>query len=434
MRLNWFERRVLDGMPTVEGRLIVALSGGADSVALLASLSTIGVDCVAAHCNFHLRGAESDRDERYVRDVCDRLGVRLYVRHFDVKSYRKSCGGSVSLEMACRDLRYEWFESLRLELGAGGIAVAHNADDNAETLMLNLMRGTGISGLRGMLPLTERHIVRPMLHIHRSDIERYLSERGLDFVTDSTNLANDFSRNKMRNMVMPVMRKCFPNADAGIQHTLTLMAETDAFYHDAVAARLHEYVVDENTLDLRRLVSDDAHARLLLYEWCRDKGISPSCIDDILQCDNSGRRFPLANGSYLLVDRGRLIHVFENEYDRMWNFEDVFEMTVNPVDQFAPVRDACIAYFDESVLDGEPWQVRSWQEGDIIEPYGMRGRRKVSDLFTDAKVPLCDKSAIPLLVKDGQILWVAGLRASRYYPVTERTERFVTLRYREKIR
>lgn len=432
MKLNWFEQRVADGMPPVVSPLIVALSGGADSVALLAALSSIGMTCVAAHCNFHLRGAESDRDEQYVRDVCARLNVRLYVKHFDVESYRQSCRGSVSVEMACRDLRYEWFETLRLDLGADAVAVAHNADDNAETMLLNLMRGTGISGLRGMLPRTARHIVRPMLHIHRCDIERYLAELGLEFVTDSTNLINDYSRNKMRNLVMPVMRKCFANADIGIQHTLSVMAETDAFYRDAVAVRLQKYVVDENTLDLRRLVSEDVHARLLLYEWCSDKGLSSSVIDDILHCDSSGRRFPLSDGEYLLVDRGRLIHVEALKTYREWNFDEIFELSVASTDQFIPVRDACIAYFDESVLDGEPWQVRSWHEGDIIEPFGMHGRRKVSDLFTDAKVPVSKKHAIPLLVKNGRILWVAGIRASRYFPVTERTERFVTLRYRKK--
>ena len=205
------------GLFTPDDRVLVTLSGGADSVALLHVLLELGYDCVAAHCNFHLRGEESMRDERFVRALCDKLGVQATFVDFDVDSYVSE--RKVSVEMACRELRYRWFEQMRRQFGCRVIAVAHHADDSAETFFLNLMRGTGLAGLAGIKP-RNGVIVRPMLCVGRQDVEAYLAQLQQDYVTDSTNLESEYRRNKIRNIVLPALRKCFPGSDAALSATM----------------------------------------------------------------------------------------------------------------------------------------------------------------------------------------------------------------------
>ena len=188
---------------TLHDKVLVALSGGADSVALLRVLLVLGYHCEAAHCNFHLRGEESDRDERFVNELCKGLGVTLHVTHFDTVAYASR--HHVSIEMAAREMRYDWFEQLRKERGMAVIAVAHHRDDSVETFLLNLVRGTGIQGLKGIAPKNGA-IVRPLLDVGRTDILAFLASIGQDYVMDSTNQRDEFTRNKLRLNVLPLLR------------------------------------------------------------------------------------------------------------------------------------------------------------------------------------------------------------------------------------
>ncbi len=205
------------------GRVIATVSGGADSVAMLAAINASGAEVIAAHCNFHLRGKESMRDEQHVRELCDSLGVKLRTIDFDIEAYVSS-HKSVSVEMACRDLRHEWFARLLSELNADRIATGHNADDNIETLFLNLMRGSGTSGLRGMLPDTGK-IWRPLLSFHRPEILEYLKEKNLSYVTDSTNLDSDYRRNFLRNDIIPLLRSRWAGFDKALDRSISLLRE-----------------------------------------------------------------------------------------------------------------------------------------------------------------------------------------------------------------
>lgn len=209
-------------------RIIVALSGGADSVALVAALSSIAefsrqqsITIVAAHCNFHLRGEESMRDQHFVESLCTQLHVPLEIKDFDVYGYKASHPGT-SLEMACRDLRYDWFKSLMTEHEADRVATGHNADDNIETLFLNLLRGSGTSGLKGMIEDTGT-ILRPLLSIHRCQIIEYLESRNLSYITDSSNLTSDFRRNFLRNDVLPLLRQRWPGLDKSLDRSIRLI-------------------------------------------------------------------------------------------------------------------------------------------------------------------------------------------------------------------
>ena len=213
-------------------KILVALSGGADSVALLRVLLALGYTCEAAHCNFHLRGKESDRDENFVRGLCNELNILLHVVHFDTQTYATK--HRISIEMAAREMRYEWFEKLRQECDASVIAVAHHRDDSVETFLLNLIRGTGINGLKGIAPLNG-HIVRPLLNVSRQDILQYLEHLHQDYVTDSTNLQDEYMRNKIRLNILPLLGELNPSVSESIAETANRLAETSLVYNKEMA-------------------------------------------------------------------------------------------------------------------------------------------------------------------------------------------------------
>ena len=210
-------------------KVLVALSGGADSVALLRVLTDLGYLCECAHCNFHLRGEESDRDEWFVRSLCQELQVPLHVKHFETESYAKE--KQVSIEMAARELRYAWFEELRKETEAVVIAVAHHRDDSVETFLLNLIRGTGINGLKG-IQSKNGNIVRPLLETSREDILDYLAHLKQDYVTDSTNLQDEYMRNKIRLNLLPIMKEMNPSIMESIQETAQKLADAAVIYNE----------------------------------------------------------------------------------------------------------------------------------------------------------------------------------------------------------
>ena len=224
---------------------LVALSGGADSVVLLSLLKEHGFNVHAAHCNFRLRGAESDRDEAFCVDLCRQLDVELHRVHFDTRTYADL--HKVSIEMAARELRYRWFEQLRQDIGAAGICVAHHRDDSVETLLLNLVRGTGLRGMTGIQP-RNGYILRPLLCVSRTEIEAFLAERGQKYVTDSTNLEADVLRNKVRLQVLPLLCELNPAVSENIQRTAENLGEAQ----EVLDAILDNYK-DSNVLELSEL-------------------------------------------------------------------------------------------------------------------------------------------------------------------------------------
>lgn len=218
-------------------KIIVTISGGADSVALILSLSSVkDLEIIAAHCNFHLRGEESMRDQRFVENLCSSLGIKLFLKDFDVNAYLTK-NPSLSVEMACRELRYDWFFKLMDSLGADRIATGHNADDNIETLFLNLLRGSGSSGLKGMLPDTGK-IIRPLLSIHRKELEEYLLQKDQPFIVDSSNLSSDFRRNYLRNEIIPLLRERWPGLNKALDRSIELLRAENRVIEQAVADHL----------------------------------------------------------------------------------------------------------------------------------------------------------------------------------------------------
>ena len=421
-----------------EQRIIVAISGGADSVALLAAMTALGYNCAAAHCNFHLRGEESDRDTRHVADICDRLGVDLSIKHFDIDARRRATGESV--EMACRALRYEWFARLADSQQCRTVAVAHHLADNTETMLLNMMRGTGISGLTGMQPRNGL-IIRPMLDCTRHEIESYLKERDIRFVNDSTNASNDYLRNRVRNIIIPAMENCFPNASHAMKHTMECLSDTERFYRQALEEKRNVYMSEDNsTIFLLRLAENEPMARLLLYEWIRPYGFNVSQASDMLTKARCGAEFTAGN-TRISINRGTA-EISDITSDGLPNTQSnhivdisrsihtpvAIAASMHPASEFKPERNPRVMCLDEKVLlDNPVFELRHWQQSDRIAPFGMSGTRKLSDVFSDAKLSVNEKRRIWILTRNGIIIWVAGLRASRHFAITPATKRYLRL-------
>ena len=413
-------------------RILVALSGGADSVALLRILLATGYKCHAAHCNFHLRGEESMRDERFVRDLCQRLEVPLSVKDFDVAAWQQEHGGSV--EMACRELRYAWFKQEVERLHCTRIAVAHHADDQVETFFINLLRGTGIKGLAGM-QRENGYIWRPMLNVTRAQVLEYLDIIGQDYVTDSTNSQNEYRRNRLRNVVLPSIEQEFPNAKAQIHKTSQNLASD---------FELLEWLVADQRLDLPYIdiedVVDHPYADALLYHHIRELGFNrDQCRQAIEAAKNEhcGRQF--AAGKYLLVVNRKTFQVIE-QYEEPWESEIPFDVTADtksPINitsyrgntPFSPRM--CInglrVAFNTQLLDCKRIVLRHWRQGDRFQPFGMKGTKLVSDLFSDLKLDYDDKKRAWLLEADGEIIWVVGLRSSAHYTVPIGSQDYIIL-------
>ena len=420
--------------------LVVAVSGGADSVALLAALADEGYPCVAAHCNFHLRGDESMRDMRFVESLTEKLGIDLYVKDFNVPAAMAETGESV--EMACRRLRYDWFDELLNTLGGADVAVGHHREDNVETFFLNLARGTGIAGLTGM-SYRRGSVVRPLLDCTRAQIEAYLAGRGLDYVTDSTNAEDDYMRNRLRNRLLPYFNNLMPGALEGVERTMAMLTEAKSIYDKAVELAAERYgSVDSGSIDVGRMAESDTNAATLLFELLRPAGFTRTQSDNVLVDPmRSGVAFEAPAGcSRAELSRGVLTIVrgIDGVDDREYEItldEDITEPLHIAVTRhesaaaFVPDKSQRVLCLDESVLDGSPRLcLRHWCRGDRIRPFGMSGSRLVSDLFSDAKMTAAQKRDTWLLTRDDRILWVLGVRTSAHFPVGKRTKGYIELR------
>ena len=414
-----------------EGLHLVALSGGADSVAMLLILKELGYRIEAAHCNFHLRGEESNRDEDFVKELCRKQDIPFHVIHFDTKEY--AALHQVSIEMAARELRYGYFRQLRQDIGADKVCVAHHRDDAVETLLMNLMRGSGVHGLTG-IRAHHGEIVRPLLAVSRQEIEEYLHSIGQDFVTDSTNLVDDVLRNKIRLNVLPLLEKINPNVAENIGKTARFMQETEKVVEAAIRQQQEE-LIEHDAQNETETVSIETlqqlpSPELFLYEWLSKKGFNTTQVEQLTEHLNgiSGRAFETPDHT-LLIDREYLILARRKapmkslripEEGRYRIDEDICIDIKSLENVFVSKSDDCITIDKAKVK--YPLTVRPIANGDAFIPFGMTGRKLVSDFLTDKKCSLLEKRN-QLVVTDceGQILWLVGKRTDNRFRVTEQT-------------
>ena len=397
---------------------LVALSGGADSVALLLLLDEMGCQLHAVHCNFHLRGEESDRDERFCEQLCQQKNIPFHRIHFDTLTYAEA--HKISVEMAARELRYRYFEQLRKDIGAAGVCVAHHRDDTVETVILNLVRGTGLRGLTGIQP-KNGNILRPLLGVSRAEIEEYLRKKGQEYVTDHTNLETDVLRNKVRLQVIPLLRQLNPAVSENIQRAAENLSDAQAVLDAVMLPYQHVKELDLNQL------TDTASREYITFEWLKNYGFNGTQVRQVLTAE-TGRVFSSPQGYDVLVDRGHLL--VEPSLKPMKNLRIPEEGTYVLDDQTRisvkrePVwisRDAAMATVDASRVRF-PLTVRRVEEGDWMIPFGMEGRKLLSDLMTDRKMTVFEKRR-QLVVVDGEgnMVWLVGIRTDNRCRVSSDT-------------
>lgn len=421
-----------------DGKYLVALSGGADSVCLLRVLIELGYQVEAIHCNFNLRGKESDRDELFCDNLCKSLQVPFHRVHFDTREYASL--HHVSIEMAARDLRYGYFKQLCHDIQANGICVAHHRDDCVETMLINLVRGTGIHGLTGIAPKNEL-IIRPLLEVGRQEIIEYLEAIHQDYVTDSSNLIDDVVRNKIRLNVIPLLREINPSASENIARTATRLVEAERLFDWALEKRAEECVMmkdNESIVIDFRLASQNEY---ILFHLLSPYGFSPIQIEQISENDGeqSGKEWQSVS-HIALIDRDRLlVHRLEEKRSPMLIPEEgkyVFSSKVSlSFQQFERHADFVIRRCkDVACLDADmvqfPLTVRYVENGDRFVPFGMNGSKLVSDFLTDCKMSLYDKRQ-QLVVTDAQhhIIWLVNQRLDHRFRITEKTKRILLIRF-----
>ena len=409
-------------------KYLVALSGGADSVCLLLKMIEEGRSVEAVHCNFHLRGDESDRDEAFVVSLCERLGVPLHRVHFDTREY--AALHKVSIELAARELRYRYFEQLRRDIGAEAIMVAHHRDDNVETVLMNLVRGTGIRGMAGIRPVNG-HILRPLLDMSRQDIEDYLEKKGETYVTDSTNLEDDATRNKFRHHVIPLLQSLNPKASENIHSTSRHIAEAEKILSWAIQeAKRSVFSVEPSSaiIDVSSLLSFVSPS-YLINEICRDYGFTPSQSEDMLAASSSshvGATFLSSShiAAIATVAGSLCIQIapktaLQKEYRLLepgiYRLSDGISLRLEntPItERFRISKSPDVATIDVNKVKF-PLTLRPIRQGDRFTPFGMKGTKLVSDYLTDIKCSVIDRQR-QLVIQDatGMIIWLVGRRTN----------------------
>lgn len=418
--------------------LLVAISGGIDSVTMLDMLVQLGYQVVVAHCNFSLRGEESNGDEIFVEQMAKEYKVPFYKTRFDTRQIART--QEVSIQMAARTLRYEWFETMRVTHKLRYIAVAHNLNDSIETFFINFIRGTGIKGLTGISPVNGR-VVRPLLSLTRSEIETYAAARGLTCREDSSNASTRYTRNFIRHRVIPSFIEVAPSFYTTFAENIERLKDAGQIY-ERYAAEATKGVVSvrdgKTFIDLARLNKIEA-CQSVLFEILSEYGFSSDTCSVISRKLNVQPGSQFHSDTHLLVkDRGTLIiapkvAIDDDEYiigqgTRTVNMPVRLRIETSEVQgQFVPVRDKNVAQIDASRLQF-PLTIRRWRDGDRFVPFGMAGMKKLSDFFTDSKATFFQKREAWLLCSGGDIVWVIGQRMDNRFRVTADTQTILTLR------
>jgi len=436
-------------------RLLLAVSGGVDSVVLCELCKQAGYDFVMAHCNFQLRGTDSMRDEQFVAALAAKYGVPFLLKTFDTIEHATT--EKKSIEEAARDLRYEWFHSFVVNKKAMGVGpeftiaespqvnyilTAHHADDNIETVSMNFFRGTGITGLRGILP-KHGQLVRPLLFARRSELEAYVNEQHLSFVTDHTNLENDYTRNYFRNTIIPLVSERYPNAASNVLKNIRRFRETDDLYQQAVQLhkkKLLELKGAEVHIPVLKLLKIVPLATVL-YEIIRDFGFTAHQTDEVVTLLKSETGKYIQSATHRVIkNRNWLIispcqseeaqHILIEESNKLISFK-LGRITIEKQSTFNINKSAMVAQLDAAAINF-PLLLRKWKQGDYFYPLGMQKKKKLSRFLIDQKCSLTQKENTWVIEIDKKIIWVVGMRIDDRFKITPATKTILTINYISK--
>ena len=421
---------------------LVAVSGGVDSVVLCHLAAANNIPFAIAHCNFQLRGEESYRDKNFVIALAKQAGVELFVKDFDTKKYMAETGKSV--QVAARDLRYNWFyELLAQSPGTNSqsmIATAHHANDNIETVLMNLFRGTGIKGLRGILPVHDK-IIRPLLGVTKEAILDYAEKNGLAWVEDSSNSSDKYTRNLIRNQVIPIMEKAIPRDEIGFEKSIEMMAEAEMLYDEAIGLhkkKLLEPKGNETHIAVLKLAASKP-LKTIAYELFNEFGFTASQTEEVLALlqSESGKYISSAshriirNRAWLIIaphqtEEARLILIEKVDHKIIFSGGEInIQYATNNL-PFSISKAPEIATLDAAHIQF-PLLLRPWKQGDYFYPLGMKKKKKLARFFIDQKLSKTDKEKIWVIESNKKILWVVGHRIDERFKITDSTSAIIRI-------
>lgn len=427
---------------TADDIVLLAVSGGMDSVTMCELFHRAGYKFAIAHCNFRLRDEASDGDELFVNKLAEHYNVPVYSATFDTIGY--AAENKLSIEEAARNLRYDFFDKVLLKHNYKYVATAHHRDDAIETFFLNLMRGTGIVGLHGILQKNAK-IIRPMLCFGRDEIEDFIRYNNIEYRTDATNATLDYKRNKVRHLLVPLFRQLAPAFDRTMSANMQHIADVELIYKQQVEIK-RRLIVQPYKEGFRisiQQLSSLIPLRTYLYEFLSPFGFSETVVANVIKALNtsSGKQF-FAKNYYLIRDREYLFvypcgqedelqMVMIDENDSSISTPIVLHIqSFENTSSFKPMFDRYNVYFDKDKLLF-PLRLRRWRNGDKFQPFGMKGKRKISDFFTDQKLSLQDKKNVWLLCNaDDEILWVLGLRTDDRFKLTPQTSNVLNINWK----
>lgn len=415
---------------TKKNNILLALSGGVDSMVLLHLLKSCGYNISAAHCNFGLRGKESNDDEKFVKEICQQWNIEIYLKRINTNAYAKK--HKCSTQEAARNTRYAWFNQLAQNNKFDFIVTAHNANDTIETFLINLIRGSGIKGFSG-IPLKNNNIVRPLLFAKRNDIETYAQKHKIPFRNDSSNASLKYTRNKIRLNIIPELKKINHGFEEVILKEIELMQQTNVFIEKYIQHEFKNLCKQEkNTLKINvALLKKTYSPALTLYHLLNKYSFSPNCISDIINSIESqpGKRFYSSTHTLIKDRKYLMLSEIKNEKLQEKIITNRTKKVSSPISlSFSKITkpekissNPSIAFLNAEKIEF-PIKVRKWKEGDYFIPLGMKGKKKLSDFFIDQKIPLNQKQEIYVLESNGEIAWVIGLRISEKFKITDNSK------------
>jgi len=431
--------------------LLLAVSGGADSVALCELCFQAGFHFEIAHCNFQLRGEESVRDEKFVEKLAEKYSTKVFVKGFDTKAYAEE--KRISIQVAARELRYAWFEELldNRKLSTSSpplptwLLTAHHANDNIETLLMNFFKGTGIKGLQGILP-KQGKIIRPLLFAKREEIELFNRENKLDFVEDSSNTSDKYTRNYFRHQLIPSVEKVFPKAEDNLIKNIARFSEIEILYQQSIdqhKKKLLEQKGNEIHIPVLKLLKSKP-LKTIVYEIIKDFSFTPHQTDEVINLLKSESGKYISSASHKIIrNRNWLIiaplntleanHILIHESHEKVDFElGILKLKMNyELNETSNIKyqtSEIIATLDAANITF-PLLLRKWKQGDYFYPLGMQKKKKLSRFFIDQKISVADKEKIWLIESNKRIVWIIGKRIDDRFKITGKTKKILAIEF-----
>ena len=426
-------------------KVLLGISGGIDSMVLLELFAESGIPFACAHCNFQLRGKEADEDETFIRDYTARKSIPLFVEHFDTAGFAEK--QNVSIQMAARQLRFEWFEKIRKDEGFDLIATAHHRDDQAETFFLNLMRATGIAGLHGILP-KQGNLIHPLLFADKADIVNYVQEYNVSYREDSSNKGVKYARNKIRHQVIPTLEEIHPGFKDILNDNIKRIRETEIIYRKAVEQIIADIKTTKDNypaISISKLMNTDAPTTYL-FEYLASFQFKYATVADIIRALKgiAGKIFyspsheAYIDRDYIVIkerttkDSSGHFVIHKNEIPCTITKPITLSFSWKPQTSLSNIsKKPEVANIDASKLEW-PLRIEKWKTGDHFFPLGMQQKKKISDFLIDEKVPLYSKQNIWILRSGKKIVWIAGMRIDNRFKITNQTTEILEIKLLEE--